>query len=105
MTTSYDRALPRRWEGLAEVFTALGDVHRQKMLLMFRRGDEKTISQIVEHVPLSRTAVAHHLNVLRHAGVLQAQRRGKEVYLKPATERILEAIEGLRSYIKDEFGT
>ena len=103
MSASYDKALPKRWEGLAEVFTALGDEHRQKILLMFGRGAERTITEIVDQVPLSRTAVTHHLNVLRDAGVLQAERRGKEVYLKPDPKRILEAIDGVRSYIKEEF--
>ena|SRR5437868_10051512 len=103
MSSGYEKALPKRWEGLADVFTALGDEHRQKILLMFGRGEERTISEIVEQVPLSRTAVTHHLNVLRDAGVLDAERRGKEVYLKPNPRRILEAIEGVRSYIREEF--
>jgi DNA-binding transcriptional ArsR family regulator len=55
-------------------------------------------------VPLSRTAVAHHVRALRDSGVLTAEKRGKEVYLKPDPKRVLDAIEGLRSYIKEEYG-
>ena len=103
VTAKYSKALPRDWRGLAEVFTALGDEHRQRILLMFERGDELTIKDVVDQVPLSRTAVTHHLRVLRESGVLEAQKRGKEVYLRPNAARVLEAIEALRSYIKDEF--
>ena len=101
--TAYSRALPARWHGLAKVFTALGDEHRQRILLMFRRGNELTIKDIVERVPLSRTAVTHHLRALRESGVLRAEKRGREVYLVPNPQAVLEAIEGLRTYIKEEF--
>jgi len=98
----YARALPRRWHGLARVFTALGDGHRQRMLLMFKRGEELTIKDIANAVPLSRTAVTHHLRTLREAGVLVAQRRGKEVYLRPNPSAVLEALDALRDYIREE---
>ena len=103
MTAKYTTALPRQWRGLAGVFTALGDEHRQRILLMFECGDELTIKEVVEQIPLSRTAVAHHLRVLRESGVLEAQKRGKEVYLKPNPQLVLEAIEALRGYLKEEF--
>jgi DNA-binding transcriptional ArsR family regulator len=103
MLTRYSKALPLRWRGLAKVFTALGDEHRQRILLMLERGDELTIKEVVERVPLSRTAVTHHIRVLRESGVLRATKRGREVYLVPNPKLVLEAIEGLRSYIKAEF--
>ena len=103
MATGYSKSLPKRWQGLARVFTALGDEHRQRMLLMFERGEELTIKEVADSVPLSRTAVAHHLGVLRDSGVLLEEKRGKEVYLRANPELVLEAIEGLRSYIKEEF--
>jgi len=103
VTNRYSKALPKSWQGLAGVFTALGDEQRQRILLMFGKGDELTIKDVVDQVPLSRTAVTHHIRVLREAGVLVAEKRGKEVYLRPDPERVLEAIEALRGYIKGEF--
>jgi DNA-binding transcriptional ArsR family regulator len=99
---SYSRALPRRWHPLAAVFTALGDEHRQRILLMFSRKEELTIKAIADAVPLSRTAVTHHLRVLRDAGVLLAERRGKEVFLRPNTAAVLDAMNALRDYIDEE---
>jgi DNA-binding transcriptional ArsR family regulator len=103
MSHAYTKALPSRWRGLANVFTALGDEHRQRILLMFERGDELTIKDVAERVPLSRTAVAHHVRVLRESGVLSAEKRGKEVYLRPDPAKVLVAIDGLRDYIREEF--
>ena len=69
---------------------------------MFGRGEEMTIKGIAERVPLSRTAVAHHLRVLREAGILAAEKRGKEVFLRPAPDTVLEALDGVRDYIDEE---
>jgi ArsR family transcriptional regulator len=104
MPGKYSKALPRDWKGLAQVFTALGDEHRQRILLMFQTNEELTIKDIAEQVPLSRTAVTHHIRALRESGVLTAEKRGKEVYLRPDPKRVLDAIEALRSYIKEEYG-
>ena len=99
---AYARALPKRWHSQARVFTALGDEHRQRILLMFKRDEELTIKDIADAVPLSRTAVTHHLRALREAGVLSAERRGKEVYLRPNPAAVLEALDALRDYIRSE---
>lgn len=85
---------------MAAVFTALGDEHRQRILLMFERDEALTIKQIAEACPLSRTAVAHHLRSLRDSGVLAEERRGKEVYLRPDTKVVTQALTGLRDYIE-----
>jgi ArsR family transcriptional regulator len=103
MYARYQRALPRKWHGLAAVFTALGDEHRQRILLMFRRGEELTIKQIADACPLSRTAAAHHIGVLRDAGVLRAEKRGKAVYLRPDPATVSAALNGVRDYIREAF--
>jgi ArsR family transcriptional regulator, arsenate/arsenite/antimonite-responsive transcriptional repressor len=102
MSRRYHSALPKKWHGLARVFSALGDEQRQRILLMFERGEELTIKDVFEACPLSRTAVTHHLRVLREAGVLTAEKRGKEVFLKPQPEAVMQALDRLRDYIEEE---
>jgi len=80
MRKNYMRAIPREWRAISHVFTALGDEHRQRILLTFERGERLNVSQIVAVSTLSRPAVSHHLKVLRTAGVLESQKVGKEVY-------------------------
>ena len=102
MSRRYHAALPKRWHGLARVFSALGDEQRQRILLMFERDEELTIKDIFDACPLSRTAVTHHIRVLRDAGVLTAEKRGKEVFLKPDPQVVMDAMDRLRDYIDEE---
>lgn len=99
MRQSYARAIPRAWKRTARLFVALGDEHRQRILLMFERGEELTVGQIVAASTLSRSAVAHHLKVLREAGVLQSQKIGKEVWYRTSPHHVRTALAAVLDYI------
>ncbi len=80
MNRNYLRAIPREWRMISRAFTALGDEHRQRILLTFEPGERLNVGQIVEVSTLSRSAVSHHLKLLRESGVLGSEKVGKEVY-------------------------
>ena len=80
MKRNYMRAVPREWRNISKVYLALGDEHRQRILLTFEPGERLNVGQIVGVSTLSRSAVSHHLKILRDAGVLLSEKRGKEVY-------------------------
>jgi ArsR family transcriptional regulator, arsenate/arsenite/antimonite-responsive transcriptional repressor len=80
MNQDYSRAIPEAWQTLSRVFVALGDEHRQRILLSFERGERLNVSQIVSVSTLSRPAVSHHLKILREAQVLCSEKIGKEVF-------------------------
>lgn len=80
MYPDYSRAIPTAWKHMSKVFTALGDEHRQRILLTFEPGERLNVGQIAEVSTLSRSAVSHHLKILREAGVLESRKEGKEVY-------------------------
>lgn len=92
-------ALPTDWEAYAKVFTALGDVHRQRILLMFSPAESLSISEIVAVMPLSRTAVVHHLQVLANAQVLSAERCGKETRYRVNSPTIREALNRVLGFL------
>ncbi|HTS53775.1 MAG TPA: metalloregulator ArsR/SmtB family transcription factor [Burkholderiales bacterium] len=102
MAKKYDRTLPSRWADLARVFTALGEQYRQRILLMFERGEELTIKDVADACPLSRTAISHHIRVLREAGILRAEKRGKEVFLSIDTGRVLDSLDAVRDYVREK---
>src|SRR5262249_9387068 len=99
MRQSYARAIPRAWRRTARLFVALGDPHRQRILLMFEPGEELTVGQIVAASTLSRSAVAHHLKVLREAGVLKSQKVGKEVWYRTEPQAVRAALSAVLDYI------
>jgi DNA-binding transcriptional ArsR family regulator len=80
MRKNYLQAIPKEWRTVSRAFTALGDEHRQRILLTFEPGESLNVGQIVEVSTLSRSAVSHHLKLLKSAGVLQSRKVGKEVY-------------------------
>lgn len=90
------------WKDMARVFTAMGDEHRQRMLLMFEPDERLNVGQIAEASPLSRSAVSHHLKILREAGVLQSEKIGKEVWFWLNKSFLLETFHNVTQYIQDE---
>jgi len=87
---------------MAKVFIALGDEHRQRILLTFEKGERLTVGQISEVSTLSRPAVSHHLKILRQAGVLDAEKVGKEVFLRVNKALLEEALSVVLDYVREE---
>jgi len=100
MNRNYLRAIPREWRTISRAFTALGDEHRQRILLTFERGERLNVGQIVEVSTLSRSAVSHHLKLLREAGVLSSAKSGKEVYYWIDKAFLEEALGSVLEYIR-----
>ncbi|MCL2887271.1 MAG: transcriptional regulator, partial [Betaproteobacteria bacterium] len=46
MKSSCPASIPPEWQPLARVFTALGDEQRQRILLLFDRGERLNVGQI-----------------------------------------------------------
>jgi DNA-binding transcriptional ArsR family regulator len=100
MISDYSQALPAEWQPMAKVFTALGDEHRQRMLLLFDKGERLNVGQIVAVSPLSRSAVSHHLKVLKDAGVLASEKVGKEVYFWIDADFVAGVLEQVLDYTR-----
>ena len=94
--------IPAEFKNTAAIFMALGDEHRQRILLAFEKSEKLNILQIVSTTTLSRTAVTHHLKVLYAAHVLNSTKIGKEVYFWINRDTVIEAIQGVLTYIKQE---
>lgn len=94
--------IPAGFKDTSELFIALGDEHRQRILLAFEPGERMNILQIVAASTLSRTAVTHHLNVLRNSGALHSEKVGKEVYFWINKDKLEDALTRVLHYIKTE---
>lgn len=94
--------IPMQWQSISALFEALGDAQRQRILLAFDKDERLNILQIVEQSKLSRTAVTHHLKVLYQSGALKSEKIGKEVFFWVNKEQMIEAIENVLNYIKEE---
>ena len=92
MKSDYRRVLPEEWSAMSKVFTALGDEHRQRILLLFEPGERLNVGQIAEVSTLARSTVSHHLKVLADAGLIAC---GSQAYLSPRLHRSVAALEVL----------
>ena len=102
MNKNYTKAIPAPWKNVSRVFTALGDEHRQRILLTFERGERLNVGQIVDVSTLSRSAVSHHLKILREAGVLASEKLGKEVYFWLNKKQVKESLQAVMEYLKTQ---
>ena len=102
MKTDYRRAIPNEWLNMSDVFVALGDEHRQRILLLFDRGERLNVGQIAAVSTLSRSAVSHHLKVLKDAGVLMNEKIGKEIYFWINRQFLLETLRNVTDYVREE---
>ena len=100
MNRNYLRAIPREWRTISRAFTALGDEHRQRILLTFEKGERLNVGQIAEVSTLSRSAVSHHLKLLREAGVLASRKEGKEVFYWIDKRFLEESLQAVLDYVR-----
>jgi DNA-binding transcriptional ArsR family regulator len=79
----------------ALLFAALGDMTRLGLVSRLSDGGERSIAKLGEGLPMSRQAVAKHLDVLHDAGLVHRRRSGREVHY--ALRR--DAIEAARRWL------
>jgi len=101
MKTSYTRSIPPEWRPLSRVFTALGDEHRQRILLLFDKGEHLNVGQIAAVSTLTRSTVSHHLKILHEADVLCSEKIGKEVWFWINRRWLEETLGNVLTYVRE----
>jgi ArsR family transcriptional regulator, arsenate/arsenite/antimonite-responsive transcriptional repressor len=65
---------------MQEAYKAIADPTRRR-ILKYLRGGERTAGELAEQVGMGRTALSHHLMVLKLANLVRVERRGQfQVY-------------------------
>ena len=86
--------------GFQESFKALGDPTRREILRLLRDG-AKTAGEIGAHFEMTGATISHHLSVLRGAGLISDDRRGKYIYYE-LNLSVLDEITGWIAGLKGE---
>ena len=63
--------------GSADVFYAIADPTRRRLLDLLARG-ERPVNDLAAEFSITRPAVSQHLSILRHSGLVSVARRGRE---------------------------
>ena len=78
-------------EGVGAVFAALADPTRRQVVQSLSAGTTVTASRLAQALPITRQAVAKHLAALDHAGLVAAERRGRETHYRLTPAPLTEA--------------
>jgi DNA-binding transcriptional ArsR family regulator len=62
------------------VFKALADPNRRKILQLLKRVDAMTVGEIAKEFDISQPSVSDHLKVLRNADLVYFEKKGQFVY-------------------------
>jgi len=71
------------------LFHALSDPNRLKILRLLGT-DELCVSDIGKRFAITQPSVSHHLDILKRAGLVTSEKRGREVYYRFNREAIFE---------------
>jgi DNA-binding transcriptional ArsR family regulator len=77
------------------LWAAVADPTRRRMLSALLERGEATTTSLAEQLPVTRQAVAKHLVVLDRVGLIDGQRRGREVHYAVRPERLDAASEAM----------
>jgi len=97
------RLLYRSHMNLVELFKGLSDPVRFRIAHLLCQKDEICVCHLTEALGLPQSTISRHLNTLKHAGLVHAERRGKWVYYQlvqgnPAVSSIAELIQKQTSH-------
>lgn len=64
---------------MIKIFKALGESHRLNILKLLT-DQEMGACEIIQAIGLSQPAIAHHLKILKQAGLINSEKEGKIVF-------------------------
>jgi len=77
------------------VLSALGDPQRRLVVELLAARESATATELAAELPVSRQAVAKHLDVLGEARLIARERAGRDVHYSLEAERLAAASEWL----------
>ena len=85
----------------AELCAALADP-RRIVALYILADQSRTVNELAADLNITQSAASRHLKVLRERGLVQAERRGVSVAYHLCDTRLIEALDLLRSVLRDD---
>jgi len=76
---------------LDEVWTAVGDPNRRRLLDLLLDAGESTPTKLASRLPLTRQAVSKHLAVLERAGLVSSTPHGRQVTFRVRADALDQA--------------
>ncbi len=81
------------------VFKALNDQTRREILELLKKKD-LTAGEIAEHFNISKPSISHHLDILKQAGLVEADKQGQFIYYSLNTTVVDEILKWILKFTK-----
>ena len=103
------KQLAQEFESCQKILLALGDENRQHLILEMMRMEHcggARVGTITEKTNLSRPAVSHHIQILKHAAILKMRREGTKNYYyfdadMEAMDRLLQMLSHAKAIMEN----
>lgn len=86
--------------GFQKTFKALSDGTRRKILNLLKQGS-LSAGEIGQHFEMTGATISHHLSILKDAGLVTDEKRGKYVYYELNLSVLEELINWLQDFKED----
>jgi ArsR family transcriptional regulator len=86
---------------LAEMFRLMSDPTRLRIILACLDAPA-AVGEMAERLSISASLVSHHLRLLRAARLLQAERRGRQVFYVVGDEHIRSMLSDMVDHVAEE---
>lgn len=86
---------------MGDTWNALADPTRRKILDLLRKGD-KNAGEIAEQFSISKPSISHHLNTLREAGLVDAEKKGQNVIYSLNTSVLQDMMQLIASLVEED---
>jgi DNA-binding transcriptional ArsR family regulator len=83
-------------ERMAQVLRLLAHPRRLRILEILETVEAAPVHAVVGDLGLPQGATSQHLNQMRRAGLIEAERRGKEVWYRIADRRCISILDCIR---------
>ncbi len=77
---------------ISDFYKALSDYSRLKIIISLLDNDGLCVSEIMEQVKMSQTAVSNQLKVLKITSIVKSERRGKNIIYSLNDEHVKDII-------------
>lgn len=85
----------------AQVCSGLADPNRI-LIIYSLSGSRRNVTDIASAVELPQPTVSRHLKILRERGIVRPERDGQTIYYQLTDQRIIQALDILRSILADQ---
>lgn len=87
------------------IFTMLQDENRQHILMLLFDNKEMSVTELTEHLSLSRPAVSHHLKLLLDSNLVEVTKIGKERFYRISMDTAMSKLRNLLCSLEKDINT